>query len=83
MKNDLDDQDKSRYARLVREVKMSVKAIVKDFAGKPAIFHSLENSEPPKVHFDSDDKMNFMSLEEWDSLLPWVGPMPFKAQSKN
>jgi hypothetical protein len=53
---------------------MSLEAIVKDFAGRPAIYVSLENSAPPRVHFNHPDGTpNYMTVEEWDALPPWSG----------
>ena len=60
---------------------MAVKAIVKDFAGTPAVYHSLENSAPPRVHFSVGGTPNYMNVQEWDALPPWSGPLPFEPQA--
>jgi hypothetical protein len=60
---------------------MSTDPVAKDYAGKRAIFESLENSEPPRVHFSCDGKINFMSLRDWNTLEDWTGPMPTQTQA--
>ena len=58
---------------------MTPAGIIKDFAGIPAVYLSLEDSARPKVHFRIITGDDWMYEEDWIALPLWTGIPPLYA----